>query len=225
MITSHLRASKDKKEMALMEVLYSPSIFPYWSVCIEFLSNQPLGEALLNAKELIDWLSNISDMKQTDYHEWVPSGAFVKVTIWAVASLIVFLLLILAAFLHPLSTEGLVGFGVSILTLMFILVLLLNFRGIKIQFSSEELVVDYGLFNHKSIRIDDIVSCNLVKASFRRFGGVGVRYGVDGSWAYTTSFGNAVEIVPKKGRTFVFSSNNPEKICQTINTKIHAHDP
>jgi hypothetical protein len=108
------------------------------------------------------------------------------------------------------------------LTLMFILVVFLNFRGIKIQLSSEGLAVDYGFFNHKHIKMDEIVSCNLVKASFRRFGGVGVRYGLDGSWAYTTSFGNAVEIVPKKGRTFVFSSSNPEKICQIINTKMQA---
>ncbi len=180
---------------------------------------------MLNSKKLIDYLSNISDMEQTVYYEWVPTGAFVKVTILAVASSIVFLLLILAAFLHPLNTEGPIGFGVSILTLMFILILFLNFRGIKIQLSSEELIVDYGSFNHKSIRMDDIVSCNIAKASFGRFGGVGVRYGIDGSWAYTTSFGNAVEIVPKKGRTFVFSSNNPEKICQLINTKIHARNP
>ena len=162
-------------------------------------------------------------MERITYHEWVPTGTFVKVTIWTVASLIVFLLLILTVFLHPLNTEGLIGFGASTLTLIFILILLLNFRGIKIQLSSEELLVDYGLFNHKSIRMNDVVSCNLVKASFRRFGGVGVRYGLDGSWAYTTSFGNAVEIVPKKGRTFVFSSNNPEKICQLMNTKIQAH--
>jgi uncharacterized membrane protein YdbT with pleckstrin-like domain len=161
-------------------------------------------------------------MEQTVYHEWVPTGTFVKSTILAVASSIAFLLLILATFLHPLSTEGLIGFGVSIVTLMFILLLFLNFRGIKILLSSEELMVDYGLFNRKSIQMGDIVSCNLVKASFRRFGGVGVRYGLDGSWAYTTSFGNAVEIVPKKGRTFVFSSKYPEKICRIINKKIHA---
>jgi len=182
-----------------------------------------LGEPSACSQELIDCLSNVSDMERTTYHEWVPTGTFVKVTICVVASSIVFLLLILAAFLHPLNAEGLIGFGVSILTLMFILVLLLNFRGIKIQLSSEGLMVDYGLFNHKRIRMDDVVSCNLVKASFRRFGGVGVRYGLDGSWAYTTSFGNAVEIVPKKGRTFVFSSNNPERICQIVNTKIQAH--
>ena len=163
-------------------------------------------------------------MERITYREWVPAGMFVKVTVWVVVSSIVFLLLILAAFLHPLTTEGLMGFGVSIVTLMFILLLFLNFRGINIQLCSKELMVDYGFFNHKRIGVDDIASCNLVKASFRRFGGIGVRYGLDGSWAYTTSFGNAVEIVPKKGRTFVFSSNNPEKICQILSTQINARE-
>jgi len=158
-------------------------------------------------------------MEESVYHEWVPTGAFVKATVLIVTSMIAVLLLILAVFLRPLSTEGVVGFGVSLLTLVFILVVFLNFRGIEIQLNSERLKVDYGLFNHKSIKMDDIVSCNQVKASFRRFGGVGVRYGLDGSWAYTTSFGNAVEIVPKKGKTFVFSSNHPEKICRIVNTK------
>ncbi|MCW4053202.1 MAG: hypothetical protein NWE78_08365 [Candidatus Bathyarchaeota archaeon] len=161
-------------------------------------------------------------MEQTVYHEWVSTGTFVKVTMLVVASAIVVLLLTLAVVLHPLNTEVFIGFGASILTLMLILVVFLNFRGIKIHLSSEGLTVDYGLFNHRHFEIDDIVSCNLVKASFRRFGGVGVRYGVDGSWAYTTSFGNAVEIVPKNGRTFVFSSKNPEEICQIINTKTQA---
>jgi hypothetical protein len=156
-------------------------------------------------------------MEQAAYREWVPAGTFLKVTTLAVVSAIAVLLLTIAVFLHPLNTEGLVGFGASLLTLGFILVVFLNFRGIRIQLNSKGLTVDYGLFNHKHIRMDDIISCNLVKASFRRFGGVGVRYGLDGSWAYTISFGNAVEIVPKKGRTFVFSSNNPEKICNIIN--------
>ena len=156
-------------------------------------------------------------MKDAVYQEWVPTGAFVKATKLIVASSFVFLLLMLAIFLRPMKTEAVIGFGVSIITLMFILILFLNFRGIKIKVSSERLTVDYGLFNHKSIRLDEIVTCKMVKASFRRFGGVGVRYGLDGSWAYTTSFGNAVEIIPKKGRTFVFSSNNPQEICQLIN--------
>ena len=162
-------------------------------------------------------------MEQAVYHEWVPTGAFVKVTILAVVSAIVVLLVTFVVYLHPLTTEGFAGFGVSLLTLMLILLLSWNFRGIKIQISSERLTVDYGLLNHKHVRLDDIVSCKQVKASFRRFGGVGIRYGLDGSWAYTTSFGNAVEIIPKKGRTFVFSSNNPKRICQIVNTKKPTH--
>ena len=179
----------------------------------------------MTTEKLFCCLVNISSMEQIVYYEWVPAGVFVKAAMWVVASLFVLLQLMVAAFPHPLNTEGLIGYGVSTLVLLFILILLLNFRGIKIQLFSEELRVDYGLVNHKSIRMDDIVSCKLVKASFRRFGGVGVRYGFDGSWAYTTSFGNAIEIVPKEGRTFVFSSNNPRKICQIINTRIQAHDP
>ena len=162
-------------------------------------------------------------MEQVAYREWVPAGTFVKVTILVVATAIAVMLVTLAIYLHPLTTEGLVGFGVSLLTLVLILVLSWNFRGIKIQINSERLTIDYGLLNHKHARLDDIVSCKQVKASFRRYGGVGIRYGLDGSWAYTTSFGNAVEIVPKNGRTFVFSSNNPKRICQIVNMKKPTH--
>ena len=158
------------------------------------------------------------------YTEWVPTGKFVKATILAVTSAIVIVLVLLAVFIQPLDSEAFIGMGVSSAVLAFILVLFLNFRGIKIQVSPERLTVNYGMLNRKSIKLDEVVSCKLVKASFSRFGGVGVRYGFDGSWAYTTSFGNAVEIVPKEGRRFVFSSNNPQQVCQTINRRIHAKE-
>ena len=155
-------------------------------------------------------------MDKIKYHEWVPTGLFVKIIVLIVSLSIIFLLLIFAVFFHPLNMEAFIGFGASILTLVFVLALFFNFRGIRIQISSKCLSVDYGLFNHKSVKLDEIVSRKIVKASFSRFGGVGVRYGLNGSSAYTTSFGNAVEIVPKKGRTFVFSSNNPQQICKII---------
>jgi hypothetical protein len=43
-----------------------------------------------------------------------------------------------------------------------------------------------------------------------------VRYGSDGSVAYTTSFGDAVEVAPKAGRVFVFSSKKPYEVCEVI---------
>jgi hypothetical protein len=157
-------------------------------------------------------------MKRVLYREWVPAGLLTKAIVGAVIASLVLLLLILGVVLYPLTTDGLVGVGVSVATLIAILLLYLNFRGITIQLSSEGLNVSYGLLNHKHITLDNIKSCKVGTASFRRFGGIGVRYGLDGSWAYTTSFGNAVEIVPQKGRTFVFSSNHPEQICQIIET-------
>lgn len=143
-----------------------------------------------------------------------------KGAILIVTSVIIFMLALVAVFIQPLDYTAIISMGFSLTILVLIWVLVFNYRGIKIQISSDSLTVRYGLFDRKSIPLDEIVSCRLVKASFGRFGGVGVRYGIDGSWAYTTSLGNAVEIVPKEGRTFVFSSANPQQICQIINNKM-----
>jgi hypothetical protein len=155
-------------------------------------------------------------MGQVEYVEWVPAGKFVKTTVSIFIISMLILLAVLVVSLQPLTGGDFIGFGVLIGTLCFIFIAFVNFRGIKIQISSKNLSVKYGLFNSKSIRLDEIVSCKAVKASLGRYGGVGVRYGLDGSYAYTTSFGNAVEIKPKNDGTFVFSSNNPNKICELI---------
>ena len=159
-------------------------------------------------------------MRNLIYFEWVPSGNFVKGIVVSVASAIALVLVSLVFFVQPINSEVMIGIGGCAITLLFILLLFLNFRGIKIRISEEELAVDYGLINKKSINLANIASCNVSNASFGRYGGVGVRYGFDGSKAYTTSFGRAVEIVDKNGESFVFSSNNPEKICKKITAKV-----
>lgn len=162
------------------------------------------------------FFDNIFGMEQAEYVEWVPAGKFVKATVSITIVSMLILFAVLFVSLQPLTSEDVIGFGVFIGTLFFVLIAFLNFRGIKIQISSQNLSVKYGLFNSKCIRLDEIVSCKPVNASIGRYGGVGVRYGLDGSYAYTTSFGNAVEINPRKDRPFVFSSNNPDKICELI---------
>jgi len=152
------------------------------------------------------------------YRERVPIGVLNKVLI-AVFSVIVVFGTLLMVLLVDLSVEDLYGFVFGWGVLAFVLFLFWNYRSIEIKISREELSVNYGVFNKKSIKLKEIVSCQITKASFGRYGGSGVRYGFDGSTAYTTSFGNAVEIVPKKGRNFVFSSKTPEKICEIINTR------
>jgi len=156
------------------------------------------------------------------YSEWVPTSKYLRATLLATAALIVIILVAVAVFVQPSGPGMLVGFGVSAAVLVLMLFVYRVFRGIKIHLTSERLTVTYGL-SRESVKVDEIVSCKLVKASFSRFGGLGIRYSFDGAWAYTTSFGNAVEIVPKKGRNFIFSSNNSKKFCETLNNLISGH--
>ena len=91
-----------------------------------------------------------------------------------------------------------------------------NFRGLRIIITSEYLNVNYGIFNHKNIPLQEITGCEETKANFKRYGGIGVRLGWDGSVAYNTDFGEAVKLILRKGRPFVFSTRNPQKICNLI---------
>jgi len=154
-------------------------------------------------------------MRQVVYREWVPAGLFVKILVGFVSLLTLCILLIIVATGYVF--QNLFWIAVPTSVLAFLALLFWNYKGIRIQLNTEELLVNYGILNRKSITLEDIVSCEPTKASFRRYGGVGVRLGIDGSWAYTTSFGDAVKIILRRGRPFVFSSNNPEKICGIIN--------
>jgi hypothetical protein len=155
------------------------------------------------------------NMKDVSYAEWVPAGTLIKALVgfFSLLSLCILLITIAVGFAiqHP--------FLIVVLTapLAFVLLVFWNYRGIRIKATTESLLIHYGFFNHKRIPIGDIVSCEPTKASFGRYGGVGVRYGTDRSWAYTTSLGDAVKIILRKGKPFVFSSNNPAKICNIIN--------
>jgi hypothetical protein len=152
------------------------------------------------------------------YSEWVPAGLLIRVLMVMFSAIIVLVTFIL--FLQGrTSGEDALGLALGWGILIFILFLFWNYRGLEIKIGPDKVSVKYGIFNKKSINFSQITSCRVTKASFGRYGGIGFRYGLDGSTAYATSFGNAVEIVPKKGRVFVFSSNNPEKICNIIRTQ------
>ena len=157
-------------------------------------------------------------MQKIVYSEWVAAGILIKVLMGGFSLIIIFGTALLVIF-GNLDVEDYYGLIIAWGVLAFILFLFWNYRGLEIRINPSKLAVNYGIFNKKSIKLSDITSCKVTRASFGRYGGIGVRYGFDGSTAYTTSFGNAVEIVPKEGVIFVFSSNNPEKICATIKAK------
>ena len=153
-------------------------------------------------------------MKDIVYVEWIPLGTLMKALVGFFSLFILCILLITIAVGFAIQYP----FFIVVLAspLAFVLLVFWNYRGIRIKVTAKKLLIYYGFFNRKHIPIVDIVSCEPAKASFRRYGGIGVRYGTDRSWAYTTSFGDAVKIILRKGKPFVFSSNNPEKICSII---------
>ncbi|MGB9622432.1 MAG: hypothetical protein ACPL07_01175 [Candidatus Bathyarchaeia archaeon] len=155
-------------------------------------------------------------MESVRYSEWVPAGALVKGLTALVAAIIIVFTSFLILLSGEASAEDFQGLLFSWGALAFILFVSWNYRGIRIQITNSRLNVDYGLFNRRSFLLEDIVSCSRIKACFGRYLGVGVRLGFDGSLAYTTSFGEAVMVVPRKGRRFVFSSNSPDQVCSII---------
>lgn len=149
------------------------------------------------------------------YSEWVPAGRFVKATVGSVSLL--FLLVLAVSTWVGFSVQNPLFVVIVALPLAFVLTVYWNYRGIQIRITSKELVIRYGFLNSKHIPMSNIVSCEPTTANFGKYWGVGIRYGTDHSLAYTTSFGNAVNIVLKKGRPFVFSSHNPQEICNIVN--------
>ena len=147
------------------------------------------------------------------YAEWVPAGKLVKTIVGFLCLIFLCIVAVVMAVADP--AEAFVA-PLLISVLGFVLLLFWNYRGLSIKVSREALRVQYGFLNRKTIALPDIVTCEPDRASFAKYGGMGVRLGTDGSWAYTTSFGSAVRINPRKGRPFVFSSNRPEEICALI---------
>ena len=158
--------------------------------------------------------NNIQKNDEILFAEWVPAGKFIKVLVLFVCLLIFSIGIIITAFIPKELTFLAIICGVVSL---FIFLIYWNYRGLKITLTKNQLDVEYGIFNHKKIPIKKITICEITKANFRNYWGVGIRLGVDGSWAYNTDFGEAVKITFQDGRPFVFSTRNSQEICNLIN--------
>ncbi len=158
--------------------------------------------------------SNTQNNNEILYKEWVPAGKFVKAIILFTCLLLFSLGIIFTIFIpKELAFMGIILGGIS----LFIFLIYWNYRGLQITLTNGQLEVAYGIFNHKRISLNNITSCDITKACFRTYGGVGIRFGLDGSWAYNTDFGEAVKLTFQHGRPFVFSTKHPQEICNLLN--------
>jgi len=157
-------------------------------------------------------------MENVEYCEWVPAGALIKGLFIMVSVIIVIITFAVFLFSAEVMIDDVLWVAFTWVILAVLLTIFWNYRGLRIQIKNDRLYLKYGMFDRKSFSLKEIVTCKKTKA-FGRYLGIGVRYGLDGSMAYTTSYANAVEVTPKVGRVFVFSSKNPDKICEIINQR------
>lgn len=125
----------------------------------------------------------------------------------------------------PLLGRGYFGYTferppMPILFMFFILdvVLLfiaLNFRKAEIQVDQKSVTVSYGILK-KTIRADEIVSCEAAKTRLPLYGGLGLRLGQD-DWPGFTA-GNAVKITTKTGKTFIMPTNKSAELSKVISS-------
>lgn len=99
---------------------------------------------------------------------------------------------------------------------LLLLLIFINYSSIRITINESEINVKYGVFNKKTIQIDELISYGGTNASIRIYLGFGVRIGTDGSIAFTTRFGKAIRFESADKRPLVVSTNNPEKIITFI---------
>ena len=148
------------------------------------------------------------------YIEYVPLAKFVKILISLVFIFSIFMVITISALIPQVMIPLL---SISGGLCFFILLVYLNYRGLQITLTRNQIEVKYGIFNHKIILLKKIMSYETTKATFKKYGGVGIRLGSDGSRAYNTDFGDAVKLTYQNGRPFIFSTRNPQKICNIIN--------
>jgi len=103
-----------------------------------------------------------------------------------------------------------------ILVGLFILFMFINFRSLEIKVQGSFLEFGFGIFR-KKISLEDIISCEESSVSFRRYWGIGIRMGSDGTICYNTRFGKGVRIkIRDKRRDYVLTSDNPQALCQAL---------
>lgn len=117
----------------------------------------------------------------------------------------------------PRSSQALVVFAD-----MAVIFLYLNLRILRIRVTESQLRVAFGVIG-TSVPLSEVLLVEAEKPSFWRYsGGLGIRWGWDGSVGYLMNYGDAVRVIRRRGRAFVFSTRNPEAVIRIIENEIKA---
>jgi len=104
---------------------------------------------------------------------------------------------------------------ILMLVLLIMVAVFINFRTLEISITGERLTVGYG-FTKSRTRLSDILHAETVKPPFWRYGGLGIRLGLDGSVGYIVDYRTGVRVTRRRGTPIFFNTRNPDKVLQTL---------
>jgi hypothetical protein len=70
----------------------------------------------------------------------------------------------------------------------------------------------------KEVSMEDVVNAAVENAMLRTYGGIGIRYGTDGSMAFLSSLGTAVKLTRRNGKPILFSTRRAPEVSQLVNS-------
>ncbi len=118
-----------------------------------------------------------------------------------------------------LSLNPPLGSRVPTLGLMLVLVItvtiFINFRTLEISVSGGRQSVGYG-FIRSRVRLSDILYVEAVRPPFWRYGGLGIRLGLDGSVGYVVDYRRGVRVTRRRGPPIFFNTRNPEQLLSLL---------
>lgn len=149
----------------------------------------------------------MSDQRITyAYYEELSPPMFFQYFLYAIIGLLAYLVVKGKGDVPPIL--GILGIGV-------VFVLTSIFGKLSIAITDSELTAGFGVLKHK-IALDNIEYVEVIQFPWWKYGGFGVRYGLDWSVAYVINYKTGVRVVPRRGRVLFFSTNRPGEAADMI---------
>ncbi len=106
-----------------------------------------------------------------------------------------------------------------VLVVLLLVFLYFSLRTLRIRVTERELSVSFSVIG-TSILLSEVLQVKIEKPSFWRYGGMGIRWGWDGSVGYIMNYGEAIRVTRRRGRAILFSTRHPDEVVAVIEDRL-----
>ena len=148
------------------------------------------------------------------YYETVRPPVFFQYFLYAVVGLLVYL-----TFTDISEMSPIIGvFGILVVYIVSSI-----FGQLSIRITKSVITVGFGFIKH-TIALDNIEYIEVKRFPWWKYGGFGVRFGLDWSVGYITNYKPGILVAPKRGRKLFFSTNNADELVEKLDNQIVKHN-